>query len=91
MPGATHIGAGDLPEMLDGLPRDRPIATICASGYRSGVAASMLRAAGFEECFGPGGVPGWEAHGYPLEYGRSRRWAVARRAREGRPGEADAH
>ena len=31
---------------LDALPRDRPIATICASGYRSSVAASLLRAAG---------------------------------------------
>ena len=49
VPGSTHIGAGDLPEMLDRLPRDRPIATICASGYRSSVAASMLRAAGFED------------------------------------------
>ena len=49
VPGSTHIGAGELPAMLDRLPRDRPIATICASGYRSSVAASMLRAAGFED------------------------------------------
>ena len=37
-----------MPERLAELPRDRPIATICASGYRSSVAASLLRAAGFE-------------------------------------------
>lgn len=70
VPGAIHIGAGELPAMLDGLPRDRPIATVCASGYRSSVAASMLRAAGFERVSSvTAGVPTWAAHGYPVEYG----------------------
>ena len=46
---ALHIGAGDAAGRCStDLPRDRPIATICASGYRSSVAASLLRAAGFE-------------------------------------------
>jgi hydroxyacylglutathione hydrolase len=59
-----------LPETLDRLPSDRPIATICASGYRSSVAASMLRAAGFARVAAvTGGVPEWEAHGYPVDYG----------------------
>ena len=70
VPGSTHIGAGELPVMLDRLPRDRPIATICASGYRSSVAASMLRAAGFEDVAPvANGLPTWEAHGFPVEYG----------------------
>ena len=70
VPGSTHIGAGDLPEMLDRLPRDRPIATICASGYRTSVAASMLRAAGFEDVVTvSSGVPTWESHGFPVAYG----------------------
>jgi hydroxyacylglutathione hydrolase len=70
VPGALHIGAGDLPGMLDRLPRERPVAMICASGYRSSVAASLLRAAGFEHVASvPDGVPGWEARGYPVEYG----------------------
>ena len=70
VPGSHHIGAGELPSMLDRLPRDRPIATICASGYRASVAASILRAAGFERVSAVhGGVSDWEAHGYPLEYG----------------------
>jgi hydroxyacylglutathione hydrolase len=70
VPGSTHIGAGELPEKLDSLPRDRPIATICASGYRSSVAASMLRAAGFEDVVTvASGVPTWEAHGFPVEFG----------------------
>jgi hydroxyacylglutathione hydrolase len=71
VPGSVHIGAGELPAMLDELPRDRPIATICASGYRSSVAASLLRVAGFERvaAVSTGGVPTWEARGYPIEYG----------------------
>jgi hydroxyacylglutathione hydrolase len=70
VPGSLAIGAGELPDRLDGLPRDRAIATICASGYRSSVAASLLRAAGFERvAWVPGGVPTWAAGGFPLEYG----------------------
>jgi hydroxyacylglutathione hydrolase len=70
VPGALAIGAGDLSEHLDRLPRDRPIATICASGYRSSVAASLLRAAGFKDvAWVPGGVPTWEAAGYPVAFG----------------------
>ena len=70
LPGALAIGAGDLPDRLDQLPRDRPIATICASGYRSSVAASLLRAAGFERVsWVPDGVPTWGARGFPLAYG----------------------
>ena len=68
--GAVAIGAGELPERLDGLARDRPVATICASGYRSSVAASLLRAAGFERVsWVPGGVPTWIARGFPVAYG----------------------
>jgi hydroxyacylglutathione hydrolase len=64
------IGAGELPDRLDQLPRDRPLATICASGYRSSVAASLLRAAGFKRVsWVPGGVPTWGARGLPLAYG----------------------
>ncbi|MEA2609758.1 MAG: hydroxyacylglutathione hydrolase [Chloroflexota bacterium] len=70
VPGSVPIGAGDLPDRLDSLPRDRPIATICASGYRSSVAASLLRAAGFSRvAWVSGGVPTWEASGYPIAYG----------------------
>jgi hydroxyacylglutathione hydrolase len=70
VPGSRHIGAGDLPQRLAELPRDRPIATICGSGYRSSVAASLLRRAGFEDVsWVANGVPAWEAAGYPVEAG----------------------
>ena len=68
--GAWHIGAGELAGRLDELPRDRPIATICAAGYRASVAASLLDAAGFTNVSAvAGGVDAWEAQGLPLERG----------------------
>jgi len=50
--GAMHIPLGFLPNRLNDLPRDRPLAVYCASGYRAHVAASLLRAHGFRniEC-----------------------------------------
>ena len=70
VPGAVHIGAGELPDRLAELPRDRPVATICASGYRSSVAASLLRQAGFTDVsWVAGGVPTWEAAGLPVDIG----------------------
>lgn len=74
VPGSVHIGAGDLPDRLDQLPRDRPIATICASGYRASVAASMLRSAGFAHVsWVPDGVSTWRADGYRLDVGERER------------------
>ncbi len=68
VPGALHIAAGDLPERLDGLPRDRPIAVICASGYRSSIGASLLRRAGFRDVsWVANGLPAWQACGLPVE------------------------
>lgn len=46
--GAKHIPMGFLPQHLDELPKDRLIATHCASGYRSQVAASLLRRYGYQ-------------------------------------------
>jgi hydroxyacylglutathione hydrolase len=72
VPGSLHIGAGDLPGRLEDLRRGRPIATICASGYRSSVAASVLRRAGFADVsWVADGVPSWEAKGFPVERGVS--------------------
>ena len=72
MPGAWHINGGSLPDRLAELPRDRPIATICAAGFRASIAASLLRAAGFEDvAWVEQGFPAWRAAGYPVEYGAS--------------------
>jgi hydroxyacylglutathione hydrolase len=74
VPGSVHIGAGDLPNRLAELPHDRPLVTICASGYRSSVAASLLRQAGFRDVsWVADGVPAWEACGGPIERGGATR------------------
>jgi hydroxyacylglutathione hydrolase len=70
VPGSIHLGAGELPGRLAELPADRPIVTVCATGYRSSVAASLLRAAGFQHVASvSSGLPTWAARGYPVEYG----------------------
>ncbi len=70
VPGARHITAGSLQEELSALPRDRPIAVMCASGYRAAVATSLLGAAGFEQVsWVADGVPAWDAAGYGIERG----------------------
>jgi hydroxyacylglutathione hydrolase len=44
---AVHIPLSRLAERLDEVPTDRPIVVYCATGYRSAIAASMLRRQGF--------------------------------------------
>lgn len=73
IPGSLHISGGDLPERLDTLPRERPIAVVCASGYRSSIGASLLRRAGFGSVvWVANGVPAWRAMGLPVERGEAR-------------------
>jgi hydroxyacylglutathione hydrolase len=42
IPGSLRLFVGDLPEGVDQLPRDREIWTICRSGHRAAIAASLL-------------------------------------------------
>jgi hydroxyacylglutathione hydrolase len=69
VPGSLHIPFGELPKRLEELPRDRPIATICKAGARSGLAASILQREGFDRILhvARGGVAGWQAEGRPVE------------------------
>jgi hydroxyacylglutathione hydrolase len=48
IPGSLHIPFGQLPDRIDEVPRERPVATICKAGKRSGLAASILQREGFE-------------------------------------------
>ncbi len=48
IPGSLHIPFGQLRERIDEVPRERPVATICKAGKRSGLAASILQREGFE-------------------------------------------
>ena len=70
IPGSVHIPYGDLADRFDEIPRDRPLATICRGGKRSGLAASILQREGFEQVVHVGqGVGTWRAAGHPVESG----------------------
>ena len=49
IPGASTIAVGQLPGRLDELDPTAPTVVYCAGGYRSSVAASVLRQAGFDD------------------------------------------
>jgi hydroxyacylglutathione hydrolase len=71
IPGSAHIPYGELPKRLSELPANRPIATICSGGKRSGLAASVLQREGFENVIhvGQGGVGTWRRRGHPIDSG----------------------
>jgi hydroxyacylglutathione hydrolase len=48
VPGAIHMYVPDVPHRAGEIPRDAPVAVHCASGYRAGIAASMLEQAGLK-------------------------------------------
>ncbi len=49
IPGAVNIPVGQLPDRTDELDPARPTVVYCAGGYRSSVAASLLRQHGFTD------------------------------------------
>ena len=60
--GSLHIPLSHLRKRLDEIPRDRPIVVQCAGGYRSAIAASLLRQNGFHHVTDlVGGIAAWEA------------------------------
>jgi hydroxyacylglutathione hydrolase len=69
IPGSAHIPYGELPSRLSELPTDRPIATVCSGGKRSGLAASILQREGFDQVVhvAHGGVGTWRRSGRPIE------------------------
>ena len=68
IPDSLHIPYGDLAGRIDELPRDRPVATICRGGKRSGLAASILQREGFDDVIHVGqGVGVWRNAGHPVE------------------------
>jgi glyoxylase-like metal-dependent hydrolase (beta-lactamase superfamily II)/rhodanese-related sulfurtransferase len=62
LPGAVNLPLPRLRSMLDQLDRTRPVLVNCAGGYRSSVAASLLRAQGFTDVSDLlGGWRAWQA------------------------------
>lgn len=65
IPGALHIHVGDLVERLHELPTDQPIATICRTGHRAEIAASMIAATGRKVIAVRSGMEQWLRRGWP--------------------------
>ena len=90
VPGAIWIPLDQLASRVEEVPAG-PIAAICASGFRSSAAASLLEAAGRTELANVwGGTTAWTQLGLPLERGRggtseSGRGARPRDTRPSRP------
>lgn len=65
--GAIEIPLAALVIRLDELDKARPVVTYCAGGYRSSIAASVMRAEGFLDVSDLlGGYAGWVAAGLPV-------------------------
>jgi glyoxylase-like metal-dependent hydrolase (beta-lactamase superfamily II)/rhodanese-related sulfurtransferase len=64
IPGSLHIPLAQLRPRIDEIPTDKPIVVHCAGGWRSSVAASLLRANGIHRVSDLlGGYNAWaEAH-----------------------------
>nr|MBA3303356.1 MBL fold metallo-hydrolase [Acidimicrobiia bacterium] len=68
--GALEIPLVVLTDSLTGLEPGAPVVAYCASGYRSGIAASVLLAAGFADVSDLlGGYGAWEGAGLPTSIG----------------------
>jgi hydroxyacylglutathione hydrolase len=64
--GALHIPLAELPRRITEVPTDRPVVVHCAGGYRSSVAASLLRADGHPDVSDLlGGYQAWRAAQVP--------------------------
>ena len=70
VPRAIHAPLSELRERISQLPFDpaKPTAVICAGGYRSSAASSLLQQQGFTNLFNvAGGTAAWIKAGHPVE------------------------
>lgn len=64
--GSVHIHGGTLEERFAEVPRDRPVAVVCGSGYRASIAASFLLREGYDDVANVlGGMTAWKAAELP--------------------------
>ncbi len=64
--GTTHLPLNRLPESLGEIIPGKRVVVHCATGYRSAIAASLLRRAGIEVSDLAGGITAWEAGSFPV-------------------------
>jgi rhodanese-related sulfurtransferase len=64
IPGSRHVPFRLVRACCEDIPRDRAVATICESGARAAIAASILAARGYDaRPVLHGGIPDWEQRG----------------------------
>ena len=65
VPGACYVTGAEVSDRLSDVPKDRPIAVICGSGYRSSAVASLLSNRGYKEVYNVlGGMGAWRRSGF---------------------------
>lgn len=65
--GASHIEILLLPKVLEKLPRNKPFAVICGSGFRASIGASLLQKNGIKDvCNVQGGMTSWIKEHLPV-------------------------
>jgi rhodanese-related sulfurtransferase len=70
IPGAVHLGKGILERDIERLvpDPDQELVLYCGGGFRSALAADMLRRMGYRKPVSmDGGIRDWRDAGYPLE------------------------
>ena len=69
IPDSVHTPYHDIDAIPEGIDPSKPVAVICASGQRSAVAASLLKAHGAQDVIHvvDGGVGTWEREGFAIE------------------------
>jgi rhodanese-related sulfurtransferase len=68
VPGAVNVSLASLEERLSEFDPHRPVAIICARGYLSSTAASLLARRGFADVSNvAGGTSAWIRAGLPVE------------------------
>jgi hydroxyacylglutathione hydrolase len=66
--GSLSIPLNHLVQNMEALPKNRPLLVYCAGGYRSSIAASLLKASGFDSvCEIAGGITAWESANLPVQ------------------------
>lgn len=66
--GSLSMPLNHLTRDLQALPKDRALLVYCAGGYRSSIAASLLKASGFDSvCEIAGGLAAWESANLPVQ------------------------
>ncbi len=64
IPDAAHVPLNTLADEAGSLPADQPLAVICAGGYRSSIASSILEQKGFKRITNVvGGMAAWRGAG----------------------------